>query len=70
VAEIKAEVTGTIWKIQCAVGDTVGKGATVMILESMKMEIPVESAHEGRVKEIRCAEGQPVQEGEVLAIVE
>jgi acetyl-CoA carboxylase biotin carboxyl carrier protein len=66
--ELKAEVTGTVWKITCAVGDAVAEGGTVAILESMKMEIPVEATADGTVTEIRCAEGQPVNEGDVLVV--
>jgi acetyl-CoA carboxylase biotin carboxyl carrier protein len=52
------------------VGDTVSDGDTVVILESMKMEIPVEAEDDGVVKEIRCEEGQSVSEGDVLVVLE
>ena len=67
---IEAHITGNIWKIEVAVGDSVKEGDTVVILESMKMEIPVESEDEGTVKEIRCEEGQAVSEGDVLIVLE
>ena len=68
--EVEAHITGTVWKIEVAVGDDVSDGDTVVILESMKMEMPVEVEDDGVVKEIRCAEGQSVQEGEVLVVLE
>ena len=68
--DLRAEVTGTVFRIECSVGDSVVKGGTVLILESMKMEIPLESTHDGTVKEIRCQEGQAIQEGDVLVVVE
>ena len=70
MAEIEAHITGTVWKIEVAVGDTVEEGDTVAVLESMKMEMPVEVEDDGVVKEIRCKEGQSVQEGDVLVVLE
>jgi len=70
VAEIEAHITGNVWKIEVAVGDDVSDGDTVAILESMKMEIPVESEDDGVVSEIRCQEGQSVKEGDVLVVLE
>ena len=70
MADIEAHITGTVWKIEVAVGDTVEDGDTVVILESMKMEMPVESEDDGKVSEIRCDEGQSVQEGDVLVVLE
>ena len=67
---IKAHITGTVWKIEVAVGDTIEEGDTVVILESMKMEMPVEAEDEGRVKEIRVSEGQSVSEGDTLVVLE
>jgi acetyl-CoA carboxylase biotin carboxyl carrier protein len=54
VPEVEAHITGTVWKIECEVGDTVAEGDTVVILESMKMEMPVEAEDPGVVKEILC----------------
>jgi acetyl-CoA carboxylase biotin carboxyl carrier protein len=68
--DIEAHITGSVWKIEVGVGDEVSDGDTVVILESMKMEIPVESEDDGVVKEIRCAEGQSVSEGDVLVVLE
>jgi acetyl-CoA carboxylase biotin carboxyl carrier protein len=70
VADIAARITGTGWKIEVAVGDQVDDGDTVVILESMKMEMPVEAEDPGKVAEIRCEEGQSVSEGDVLVVLE
>ncbi len=67
--DIEAHITGTVWKIEVAVGDTVQEGDPVVILESMKMEMPVEAEDSGVVTEIRCAEGQSVTEGDVLVVL-
>ena len=68
--DIEAHITGNVWKVEVAVGDEVSDGDTVVILESMKMEMPVEVEDDGVVKEIKCAEGQSVQEGDVLVVLE
>ena len=68
--EIEAHITGTVWKIECQVGDAVAEGDTVVILESMKMEMPVEAEDEGTVREILCEEGQSVKEGDTLVVLE
>jgi acetyl-CoA carboxylase biotin carboxyl carrier protein len=70
VADIEAHITGTVWKIEVAVGDAVQEGDTVAILESMKMEMPVEAEDEGTVKEILVEEGQSVSEGDTLVVLE
>lgn len=67
---VEAHITGTVWKVECEVGDTIEEGDTVVILESMKMEMPVEAEARGRVSEIRCEEGQAVSEGDVLVVLE
>jgi acetyl-CoA carboxylase biotin carboxyl carrier protein len=69
VANVEANITGTVWKIEVAVGDTVSEGDTVVILESMKMEMPIESEDDGTVAEIRVEEGQSVQEGDILVVL-
>ena len=61
-----AHITGTVWKIEVKEGDEVMEGQTCVILESMKMEMPVESPATGTVDKIACAEGQAVNEGDVL----
>jgi acetyl-CoA carboxylase biotin carboxyl carrier protein len=70
VADIPAHITGTVWKIEVEPGQEIDEGDTVVILESMKMEMPVEAEDPGTVKEIRCSEGQSVQEGDVLVVLE
>ncbi len=68
--EIKANITGVVFQIMTKPGDSVAAGDPVIVLESMKMEIPVEAPRAGSVKEIRVAEGQTVQEGDTIAILE
>ena len=68
--EIEAHITGTVWKVEVAVGDAVAEGDAVVILESMKMEMPVEAEDPGTVSEIRCSEGQSVSEGDVLVVLD
>ena len=67
--DVEAHITGTVWKIECSVGQSVDEGDTLVILESMKMEMPVEAADPGTVKEIRCKETQAVNEGDVLVVL-
>ena len=67
--EVEAPVTGTVWKVEVKQGDSVATGATLVILESMKMEIPVEAPSAGRVAELRAAPGQAVEEGETLIVL-
>ena len=69
MANVEAHITGTVWKIEVAVGDQVAEGDTVAILESMKMEMPVEAEDEGVVKEILVEEGQSVSEGDPLVVL-
>jgi acetyl-CoA carboxylase biotin carboxyl carrier protein len=68
--DVEAHITGTVWKIECEVGQQIEEGDTLVILESMKMEMPVEAEDEGTVKEIVCEEGQSVSEGETLVVLE
>ena len=68
--EIQSEVTGTVWKIEVEVGAEVSDGDTLMILESMKMEIPVISTEDGKVVELLVKEEEPVAEGQVVAVIE
>jgi acetyl-CoA carboxylase biotin carboxyl carrier protein len=69
MAEVLAHITGTVWKIEVKVGQAVSAGQTLVILESMKMEMPVEAPEGGTVAEIRCSEAQPVSEGDVLVVL-
>lgn len=68
--EIKAHITGTVWKIQVAVGDEVEEDDDFVILESMKMEMPIAAEFDCVVTEIRISEGAAVEEGQVLLVVE
>ena len=68
--DVKAHITGTVWKIEVKAGGSVSEGDTVIILESMKMEMPVEAPCAGTVKEIKIKEGEAVDEGKVLAVIE
>jgi acetyl-CoA carboxylase biotin carboxyl carrier protein len=70
LADVEAHITGTVWKIECEVGQEVEEGDTLVILESMKMEMPVEAEEDGRVAKISCEEGQSVSEGDTLVILE
>jgi acetyl-CoA carboxylase biotin carboxyl carrier protein len=70
MTDIKAHITGAVWKIEVAIGDTVAEGDAVVILESMKMEMPVEAEDPGVVREIRCTEGQSVSEGDTLVVLD
>src|SRR5258707_237342 len=67
---VEAHITGTVWKIECQVGQSVDEGDTLVVLESMKMEMPVEAEDAGTVAEIRCEEGQSVSEGDTLVVLE
>ena len=69
MADVTAHITGTVWKIECKVGQAVSAGDTLVILESMKMEMPIEAEEPGTVKEIRCAPAQAVNEGDVLLVL-
>ena len=68
--DVPAHITGTVWKIEKKVGDKVSSGDVLVILESMKMEMPVEAEDPGVVAEIRCTEGQSVSEGDTLVVLE
>ena len=70
MTEVAAHITGTVWKIDVEVGDTVEEGDAVVILESMKMEMPVEAEDPGVVTEILCTEGQSVSEGDTLVVLQ
>jgi len=70
MAAIQAHISGVVWRIDCAVGDHVEEGDTVAVLESMKMEMPVEADEPGTVARILCAEGDKVNEGDALIVLE
>jgi biotin carboxyl carrier protein len=67
---VEAQITGNVWKIEKAPGDAVEEGEVILILESMKMEIPVEAPSSGRLAQICVAEGASVEEGALLALIE
>jgi biotin carboxyl carrier protein len=68
--EIRAEMVANVWKVVVAAGDSVSDGDTLVILESMKMEIPVVTETAGTVSALHVAEGDVVQEGDVIAVIE
>jgi acetyl-CoA carboxylase biotin carboxyl carrier protein len=68
--DVLAHITGTVWEIRVNVGDTVEEEQVLVVLESMKMEMPVESPRAGRVGTIQVVPGQAVEEGEVLLSLE
>jgi biotin carboxyl carrier protein len=68
--EVRAEMVANVWKVVVAEGDSVADGDTLVILESMKMEIPVLAESDGRVAALHVAEGDVVQEGDVIAVLE
>jgi acetyl-CoA carboxylase biotin carboxyl carrier protein len=70
VPNVEAHITGTIWKVECELGQQVEEGDTLVIIESMKMEMPVEAEDDGKVTEIACQEGQSVSEGDTLVVLE
>ena len=69
MADVAAHITGTVWKIEVKVGQAVNAGDVLVILESMKMEMPVEATDGGTVTEIRVSEAQAVNEGDVLVVL-
>jgi biotin carboxyl carrier protein len=70
IVNVKSEIAGNVWKIQLKPGDKVEADGEIMILESMKMEIPVLSPKAGMVKEIKVAEGEAIGEGQLVAVLD
>jgi acetyl-CoA carboxylase biotin carboxyl carrier protein len=68
--KVRSEIAGSVWKIEVAIGDKVGEEDPLIILESMKMEIPLLSPRAGVVREILVAEGDPIDEGDIAIILE
>lgn len=68
--EIKANMAGSVWKVLVSVGDEIGEEQDVIILESMKMEIPIGAEQAGRISEVMVSEGDFVNEGDILIIVD
>jgi biotin carboxyl carrier protein len=69
MAEVRAEMTANVWKVLVAAGDSVADGDTLVILESMKMEIPVIAEEDGLITEVRVNEGDTIHEDEVIAVI-
>jgi acetyl-CoA carboxylase biotin carboxyl carrier protein len=70
IVNVKSEIAGNVWKIQLKPGDKVELEGEIMILESMKMEIPVLSPKGGTIKEIKVAEGEAISEGQLVAVID
>jgi acetyl-CoA carboxylase biotin carboxyl carrier protein len=70
VKKVVTDVAGNVWKIVTKVGDRLAEDDTIMIMESMKMEIPVVAPSDGVLKELLVAEGESIAEGEIVAIIE
>jgi len=68
--DVASVVTGSVWKIEASIGQRLEPGDVIMILESMKMEIPVIAEDGGVLRELKVAEGVPVAEGQVVAVLE
>ena len=68
--DVKAHITGVVFQVTTKPGDAVAAGDPVIVLESMKMEIPVEAPRAGKVREITVSEGQTVQEGDTVAVLD
>ena len=68
--KIETEVAGTVWKIVARQGAQLAAGDTILIMESMKMEIPIDAPRAGRLVELRVAEGDVLKEGDVVAVIE
>jgi biotin carboxyl carrier protein len=69
MTKVLCEVAGNIWKVEAAVGQQVAEGDVLVIVESMKMEIPVEAPRAGVVAEMLVREGEPVAEGALVAVL-
>ncbi|MGB6453814.1 MAG: biotin/lipoyl-binding carrier protein [Streptosporangiaceae bacterium] len=70
MSEVRAEMVANVWKVVAAEGDSVADGDTLVILESMKMEIPVLAESSGTLARLAVAEGDVVQEGDLIAVIE
>ena len=68
--EVKSEITGTVWKVLVKTGDRVAEDDVLLVLESMKMEIPLTAPDAGVVREVRVAENDPLAEGQVAVVLE
>jgi acetyl-CoA carboxylase biotin carboxyl carrier protein len=70
MVDVKSEIKGKVWQIEAGPGTSVKEDDPILILESMKMEIPIAAPRDGIVKEILVSEGDPVEEGQVVAVLD
>lgn len=70
IVNVKSEIAGSVWKIQVKPGDRVDVESEIVILESMKMEIPVLSPRAGTIREIKVSEGEAIDEGQLVAVID
>ena len=70
VIDVESEIAGKVWKIEAQIGEALDEDDAIIILESMKMEIPVDAPEDGKVVEILVGEGDPVEEGQIVAKLE
>ncbi|MEU5862140.1 MULTISPECIES: biotin/lipoyl-binding carrier protein [unclassified Nonomuraea] len=70
MAEVRAEMVANVWKVVVREGEAVSEGDTLVILESMKMEIPVLAEDGGVVSQLQVAEGDVIQEGDLIAVID
>ena len=70
VLEIESEIAGKVWKIETQIGQKLGEDDAILVLESMKMEIPIDAPEDGTLIELLVKEGDPVSEGQVVAKIE
>ena len=70
LVEVRSVISGSVWKIETRAGQKVAEDTPIMILESMKMEIPLMAPEDGTIREIHVGEGQTISEGELVATLE
>lgn len=70
MTRVRSDMVANVWKVEVAAGDSVSEGQTIVILESMKTEIPIPAPHEGVIREINVVEGGTVGEGDVIAVLD
>lgn len=67
---VRSEVTGSVWKVEVTAGQSVSEGDTLLVVESMKMEIPISAPAAGVVREILVAEGEPVADDQIVVLLD
>lgn len=70
MTDVRAEITANVWQVHVVIGQAVGVGDTIVILESMKMEIPVEAPAAGTIVEVKVVADSQVVEGDLIAVIE